>query len=815
MRKTSDLNDVLMTVIGEGARHGLMHVALDDAPLDGRHVPVDGQRLVNFASCSYMGLETDPRLIEGVVEATRRYGTQLSASRLFMSAAPYTELEERLEQLAGGPALVTPTTSLGHLAALPVLIEEDDAVIYDQRLHHSVQVVLRLLPGLGTHVEMVKHHRLDELEARIRALRTKHRKIWYVADGIYSIFGDRAPLDVIGELLGRYEQLHAYFDDAHGAGWLGQHGRGHVLSAFAGHPRVVTALSFAKSFAVGGGCLVFADAALRDKVRACGGPMNFSGPIQPPMLGGLLAATKVHLEPGWSAAQGELQGLIAHARRRLGQGLLPLASPGESPIFFVGMGLPRAAHLMGAKLREAGYFATAATFPGVPVRQSGIRLSLTRHLTPGDIDGLAAAMEAALPEVLQATDTTLEAVRLAFDLPEPVTAAPPVPRTIELRVRAAGPALTLQHTRTIGALDAAEWDALLGANGTYTAAGLALLEDVYGAGRPAPEDDWKFHYYVVRDEAGKPVLATFFTEALWKDDMVARKEVSEAVEAERARRKDPYYLTTRTFGMGSLLSEGQHLWLDRAGPWRAALDLVLAAAQAEQQRCGANVLALRDFEPGDAELDAYLQAKGFLRFQMPESCTLELGGRDEAAQLASLSQGARRVFRQSVEANHGAYTFEVIGPGGRAISAEEAAHFHGLYLQVKARNLGFNTFALPEDFFAQVAGRAPWELVIARINDLVVGVGACFVGPGTYTPLALGLDYRYVYSHGLYRTMLWQGARRARAHGAGRLYLGVGAPLEKRRVGAHVVPQVAYMQAISHDNMDELVRFMENVRRPG
>ncbi len=815
MRRTSDLNDVLMSVIGEGARHGLMHVTLDDAPLSGRDVPIDGQRLVNFASCSYMGLETDPRLIEGAIEATRRYGTQLSASRLFMSAAPYAELEGLLDRLAGGPVLVTPTTSLGHLAALPVLIEEEDAVIYDQRLHHSVQVVLRLLPGTGTHVEMVKHNRLDELEAKIKSLRGKHRRIWYVADGIYSIFGDRAPLAPIKELLDRYEQLHAYFDDAHGTGWLGPCGRGHVLGELGGHPRVVVALSLNKSFAGAGGCLVFPNEALRDKVRVCGGPMNFSGPIQPPMLGALLASAKAHLAPDWAGAQDELASLITHAQRRLGQGQLPLASPGESPIFFVGMGLPRAAHLMGVALREAGYFATAATFPGVPVRQSGIRLSLTRHLTAADIDGLAAAMEAALPGVLAATGATLESIREAFNLPTPVTTAPVAPPTIELRVRAAGPGLTLQHARSIRALDAIEWDELLGANGTYTAAGLALLEDAFGMERTRPEDAWQFHYYVVRNEAGKPVLATFFTEALWKDDMIARKEVSAAVEAERTRRQDPYYLTTRTFGMGSLLSEGEHLWLDRQGPWRAALDLVLRAAEAEQARCGANALALRDFEPGDAELDAYFQGKGFLRFQMPESFTLDHGSAAEDSQLAQLSRRARRVHRQSVAAHQDLYDFEVIRPGGRAISAAEAAHFHALYLQVKERNLGFNTFALPDDFFLHVTGRAPWEILIARVNELVVGVGACFAGPGSYTPLALGLDYRYVYSHGLYRTMLWKAAELARTHGAQRVFLGVGAPLEKQRVGARMVPQVAYLQATNHDNLDELIQYMENVRRPG
>jgi 7-keto-8-aminopelargonate synthetase-like enzyme len=827
MRTTSDLNEVLATIIGEGARHGLMHAVLDDAPLDGRIVPVGGRELVNFASCSYMGLETDPRLIEGAIAATRRYGTQLSASRLFLSAAPYAELEHLLSGLAGGYALATPTTSLGHLAALPVLIEETDAVLYDQRLHHSVQTALRLLPGTGVHLELVKHNRLDLLEDRVRDLRHRHRRIWYVADGIYSIFGDRAPLGEIRELLDRYPQLSAYFDDAHGTGWLGACGRGHVLGELAGHPSVVVALSLNKSFAAAGGCLVFPDAATRDRVRTCGGPLNFSGPIQPPMLGAAIASAKAHLAPDWADRQAELHALIDHAHTALAASGLPLASPGGSPILFVGMGLPRAAHLMGERLMEAGYFVTAATFPGVPVKQSGMRLSLTRHLTKADVDGFVAAMQQAMPGVLAEVGTSIEAVREAFHLEAPKVPVPAavsldravaLPPTFELRVEAA---LRLEHHRTIASLDAAEWDALLGRNGTYTAAGLAALEAIFATGRTRPEDDWKFHYYLVRDRAGKAVLATFFTEALWKDDMVARKEVSEAVEAERARRGDPYYLASRTFAMGSLLSEGAHLWLDRQAPWREALDLVLQAAEAERAACGASVLALRDFDGGDAALDAHLRDRGFIRFQMPASSELALAGRDEATLLADLSQGARRVFRQSVEAHAAKYAFEVIRPGGRGLTAAEVAHFHALYLQVKARNLGFNTFALPEDVFAHLAGRDPWEIVIARLapehggpaDGRAVGVGACFVGPGTYTPLVMGLDYDYVYSHGLYRTMLWQAPRRARALGSDTLFLGVGAPLEKQRIGAHVTPQYAYMQATSHDNLDELVRFMENVGR--
>lgn len=62
--------------------------------------------------------------------------------------------------------------------------------------------------------------------------------------------------------------------------------------------------------------------------------------------------------------------------------------------------------------------------------------------------------------------------------------------------------------------------------------------------------------------------------------------------------------------------------------------------------------------------------------------------------------------------------------------------------------------------------------------------------------------------------MLWQASRRARLHGAQTVYLGVGAPLEKRRVGARVLPHCAWLQASDHDNLDELVRFIETVRAP-
>ena len=35
------------------------------------------------------------------------------------------------------------------------------------------------------------------------------------------------------------------------------------------------------------------------------------------------------------------------------------------------------------------------------------------------------------------------------------------------------------------------------------------------------------------------------------------------------RKPDPYFLSSQSLLLGTLLSEGNHLYLDRSGPWRA------------------------------------------------------------------------------------------------------------------------------------------------------------------------------------------------------------------------------------------------------
>jgi 7-keto-8-aminopelargonate synthetase-like enzyme len=797
LRTAEERLALLDEMLTGAAQRGLLLRTPDDVPLDGREIRFAGRELINFGSCSYLGLEHDPRMREAVCEAVMRYGTQFSSSRTYLSAPPYPELERLLEQLFGGFVLVVSSTSLGHVAALPVLVGSSDAVVLDQHVHHSVQTAVDLLRPQGTTVEVIRHSRLDQLEAAIERLGRSHRRVWYLADGVYSMFADLAPFADLIELLDRHEQLHLYIDDSHGVGWSGRHGRGPALEQIGSHERLIVAASLNKSFSAAGAALIFPTAELRRRVRTLGGPMIFSGPIQPPMLGAAIASARIHLSEEIESHQAELRERIQLCTHLLQEFCLPLACDQLTPIRYLTLGLPTVAQDVAERLLEDGFHVNLAIFPAVPMKQSGVRFTLTRHQRPDDIRALVHALARHVPEV--STSAARCPTAGSWRAPDVV------PDAFCRELSPPAHALALEHHRSIAALDPAEWDALLGDRGSFTADGLRLLERAFSReGRP--QDRWEFHYYVVRDAHAKPVLATFFTAALAKDDMLSLAAVSARVEEHRA--EDPYYLTSRTFAMGSMLTEGDHLYLDRSADWRGALELLLDAVGEHAERAGAGTLVLRDLAADDAPLADTLRDHGYVKLAMPESLVVDRVAPDDASWLAGLSARSRAHQRREVLPWDDAFEVEVLDRGSRMPSDAELEHLYSLYQNVHERGLAINTFDLPRTLFGDMLAHDCWELIVLRLPGQPacppVAFGAHFIGPSHYAPMIVGLDYQYVRSHHSYRQALRQALLRARVHGSQRILLGIGASLEKRRFGATAQARCAYVQAADHYNQQVL-----------
>jgi 7-keto-8-aminopelargonate synthetase-like enzyme len=353
---------------------------------DGKTILTNGKQITYFGNCSYLGLEHDTRLIEAAKDAIDRYGIQFSCSRSFAYLGIYEELESLLSQIFEKPTIAVPTTTLGHLSTIPVLIKSEDAVILDHQVHSCVSNAVAISKSKGTHVEMIRHNRMDMLESRIKKLRTKHKRIWYMADGVYSMYGDGAPLEDLYRLLETYEEFHLYVDDSHGMSWTGKNGQGYALSKLpAFHDKMILMASLAKGFGACGSAMIFPNNEMRELVLNVGPTLMFSGPIQPATIGAMTASAKIHLTNEIYELQDKLRDRLRYfmlTAKGLG---LSVYSDGKTPVFFMGIGTPELCSEVCKRMLNDGFLLNPASYPSVPFNKGGLRATINNHLTNDDI----------------------------------------------------------------------------------------------------------------------------------------------------------------------------------------------------------------------------------------------------------------------------------------------------------------------------------------------------------------------------------------------------------------------------------------------
>lgn len=818
--EASEFLQVVESLHTDARRRGLFFQTAEDEEIRGRHITLNGQKLLSFGTCSYLGLEHHPDIVACVHEAVDRFGTQFASSRGYLSSPWYTEFEQRMCQIFDAHVITVQTTTLAHQAFMDVFMTEKDALVMDHHVHYSVQRAAVLARSVGAHVEVVKHNELYKAVDRVRELARKHRTVWFATDGVTSMYGELAPVDLLKEILAVAPNVRLYVDDAHGMSWAGQHGRGSFLSRMPLEPRMVVATSLAKAFAAGGGALIFSDPEEAERLRMCGGPMVFSGPLQPPLLGAALGSARVHLTDELGQRQAALAERVAYINRKLLDADLPLMVDNETPVRFVRCGLPRVASEVAERLTRDGFYVNVSMYPAVPVKRGGVRLGITCMHTFEEIDALVGALARHLPAVLHEEGITRQDLDDLFHMAArrnhgrtdsylaTLTSEAntrirySAPRNWERTGLEADPAtLVVEHRRSITEMDPAEWDAMLGTAGCCSHTALRTTEAAF-INQPRREHNWEFHYLVVRQPDGRPVAATFLTSGLQKDDFLMREEVSRAVE--ERRQQDPYFLTSHVLQTGGGLSEGNHLYLDRAGPWRAGLERLLEAAGRIHEESGTDVVLLRDLPGDDPELDEFVLGMGYVKVPNLDSHVLHINWKTQDQFLGGLSRHWRRQVRAIME-DQPRYHLTMLGKGHpqTPTTQEDLAYLHGLYLNVAQAKLRFNAFVLPPNILEHLARSPAWEIGVLRLSpeaggppeNTPVAFWAAHMHAPHYAPLFCGLDYRFVLTHGAYRQMTWRSLQRAVDLGMTHLHMGMDAETEKRRFGARARHTCLYAQA--------------------
>lgn len=404
----------IYTIAEQATDFGVAHLTGESTHYNGREVVIHGKTQRNFASCSYLGLSLDPRVIEGAIDGTRRFGTSFPTSRSFLTQGYLHELEEKLAALFGHPCIVTSSTSLAHTAFLPIFITKNDVIICDHQVHTSVQVASEIVRAKGCVKDVVRHNDLQALEAKIIDYSKTHRHVWYLADGVYSMYGDKAPIKRLNELLNQYENFHVYVDDAHGMSWTGDNGKGYVLGESRLHPRMVLSTSLGKAFGSIGGVLVCNNPKLKQIIKSCGSAFIFSSPLPPSVIGASIASAEIHLTPEIKTLQSQLHKRIAYFKSRASHLGLPLLGQGDSPIFFIPSGNPETCFKIVQQMMEAGFYQSSAVYPSVPYHNAGVRFTLTNWLELEDIDHMLTAFRTIRQEVLRLEQLSEDDIKRKF-----------------------------------------------------------------------------------------------------------------------------------------------------------------------------------------------------------------------------------------------------------------------------------------------------------------------------------------------------------------------------------------------------------------
>jgi len=798
--KHNNFIDTVDTVFSNAKEKGILHLYAEGEYLNGRSIKINGSEMLHFGTTGYLGLEQDKRLKEAAISAITNYGTQFPLSKTYLSHPLYAELESKIEQMYNIPPIITKNSTLGHMAIIPTLIRDEDAVIIDHQAHWSVQNACQILKLRGIPVEMIRHNNLEMLEDKIRMLGGKSGKIWYMADGVYSMYGDYAPVQDLLNLARKYPQIHLYFDDVHGMSWKGKNGTGFIFDAIGTlEENIVVVSTLSKTFGASGATFFCSDRKLREKIKTFGGPLTFSAQLEPASVAAAIASCDIHLSAEIYNHQAELAKKTAHFSTLLSKSSLPLISDNDSPVFFLGMGTPATAYNFTKRLYSEGFYLNLGIYPAVPIKNTGIRITISAHNKIEDITDLARAMDHHFHKAVEETGSSDQKIRQAFRM-DIKTKVPVIKQQTEL--------LQIEETTTIAKIDKQEWNKYLGAYNILDWEGMQYLEQTFATAKD-PCNKWDFFYYIIRDQNMQVVLMTYCTLGIWKDDMLATESVSRHLE--EIRKTDPMHMTSKVLSTGSLFTEGLHCYIDKDHHMaEQSMRMLLNKLEESYNSLDADMLVLRDFETG-FRWDEMIRNQGYFRIDMPESCVINNNNWPAIDNYASLlSTRSRQHFNREILKYEKFYDVEIKD----CLTEEELNKAYRLYSNVKERNLAINTFPYNREVFKNMNSCPNWEFIILTLKDApeknLVGVMFCYKNSGNvYVPELIGMDYIAGEGFNLYRQLLYQTIKRARELEIGRIDFGISASFEKKKLGASVIPKVAYVQARDNYAM-ELMQTLQN-----
>ena len=350
-----------------------------------RHL--DTVRGVDLSSNDYLGLATDPRIkqaiLEGVSSASRIAST---GSRLLSGHdEAWTLLEHDFARWIGAEtALYFTSGYAANMGLLSALLRPDDIVFSDSANHASLIDGIRLTKCRRV---IFSHLDLTFLEEELRRTPSAAGARVIVVESIFSMEGDCAPLGDLVSLAERYG-AELIVDEAHATGVRGTRGAGCVAQAGLSERVLATVHTCSKALAAAG-AFVCGSGNLRRFLVNRARTFIFNTGLPPYFASQVRAGMNLAVEADGERAR--LLELSDFLRDELRKNDFDTAGS-SSQIVPVLLGTNDAALHFADYLRTRGYGVRAIRPPTVPAGTARLRLSLTAKQSEDTLINLVAAM---------------------------------------------------------------------------------------------------------------------------------------------------------------------------------------------------------------------------------------------------------------------------------------------------------------------------------------------------------------------------------------------------------------------------------------
>lgn len=181
--------------------------------------------IIDFSSNDYLGIAKDKSLIEEFLNIIKTTSFSSSASRLLSGhQEDYKELEDLIESEYQRPALLFNSGYHANTGLLPAIASIGNTLILADKLVHASIIDGIILSRAD--FKRYPHNNTAALRKIIESNYKNYERIVLVTESVFSMEGDKAPLNELIEIKKEFKNVLLYLDEAHAFGVEGFKGMG-------------------------------------------------------------------------------------------------------------------------------------------------------------------------------------------------------------------------------------------------------------------------------------------------------------------------------------------------------------------------------------------------------------------------------------------------------------------------------------------------------------------------------------------------------------------------------------------------------------